>query len=257
MLPAAAILLVFLAYPLALGFWLGLTDTPIGQPGRFVGLANFVSLAHDTVFWLVGLQHDPLHARRQRLQIRPWPLSGAAAQPPAAVQGHDPRRRAAAVRRADGALRDRVLVDLRSAILDYLLDADEDRLHRSFHRLPRRAVERALVGDRRQHLARHPLRRDHPARGPADDFALALRGGDARRRQRLAAVPPCHVSDAHADHRRRHDVLGADDLRRLPARSTRSPAAARSTPRISWRRSRSSGRSPAAISARARRSPTP
>jgi multiple sugar transport system permease protein len=53
MLPATAILLVFLAYPLALGFWLGLTDTLIGQPGRFVGLANFVSLAHDKVFWLV------------------------------------------------------------------------------------------------------------------------------------------------------------------------------------------------------------
>ncbi len=52
MLPAAAILLVFLAYPLGLGFWLGLTDTPIGQRGRFIGLANFVSLAHDSVFWL-------------------------------------------------------------------------------------------------------------------------------------------------------------------------------------------------------------
>ncbi|HEV3044004.1 MAG TPA: sugar ABC transporter permease [Roseiarcus sp.] len=53
MLPAAAILFVFLAYPLGLGFWLGLTDTLIGQTGRFIGLANFVSLAHDTVFWLV------------------------------------------------------------------------------------------------------------------------------------------------------------------------------------------------------------
>jgi multiple sugar transport system permease protein len=53
MLPAGAILLVFLAYPLGLGFWLGLTDTPIGEPGRFVGLANFISLAHDSVFWLV------------------------------------------------------------------------------------------------------------------------------------------------------------------------------------------------------------
>ena len=52
MLPAAAILLIFLAYPLGLGFWLGLTDTLIGQAGRFIGLANFVSLAHDSVFWL-------------------------------------------------------------------------------------------------------------------------------------------------------------------------------------------------------------
>ncbi len=52
MLPAAAILLTFLAYPLALGFWLGLTDASIGDPGHFVGLANFISLANDTIFWL-------------------------------------------------------------------------------------------------------------------------------------------------------------------------------------------------------------
>src|SRR5271167_1693676 len=52
MVPAAAFLLVFLAYPLGLGFWLGMTDATIGQPGRFVGLANFISLAHDQIFWL-------------------------------------------------------------------------------------------------------------------------------------------------------------------------------------------------------------
>ena len=50
--PAAAFLLVFLAYPLGLGFWLGMTDATIGQPGRFVGFANFVSLANDQIFWL-------------------------------------------------------------------------------------------------------------------------------------------------------------------------------------------------------------
>jgi multiple sugar transport system permease protein len=50
--PAAAILLVFLAYPLGLGFWLGMTDASIGQPGHFIGFANFVSLAHDQIFWL-------------------------------------------------------------------------------------------------------------------------------------------------------------------------------------------------------------
>jgi multiple sugar transport system permease protein len=50
--PAAAFLLVFLAYPLGLGFWLGMTNATIGQPGRFVGFANFVSLAHDQIFWL-------------------------------------------------------------------------------------------------------------------------------------------------------------------------------------------------------------
>ncbi len=52
LLPAAALLLVFLTYPLGLGAWLGFTDTTIGRPGRFVGVENFDSLLHDRVFWL-------------------------------------------------------------------------------------------------------------------------------------------------------------------------------------------------------------
>ncbi|KJC59081.1 ABC transporter permease [Bradyrhizobium sp. LTSPM299] len=52
MVPAITILVLFLAYPLALGFWLGMTDTKIGGAGRFIGMANFVSLAKDSVFWL-------------------------------------------------------------------------------------------------------------------------------------------------------------------------------------------------------------
>lgn len=50
--PAAALLLVFLTYPLGLGIWLGLTDTKIGRPGVFIGLENYDSLFHDSVFWL-------------------------------------------------------------------------------------------------------------------------------------------------------------------------------------------------------------
>ena len=53
MLPAAAVLLVFLTYPLGLGFWLGLTDTKIGREGVFIGLDNYVSLFRDDTFWLV------------------------------------------------------------------------------------------------------------------------------------------------------------------------------------------------------------
>jgi len=52
MLPAAAVLLVFLAWPLARGIWLGFTNTTIGREGRFIGFDNFVSLARDSVFWL-------------------------------------------------------------------------------------------------------------------------------------------------------------------------------------------------------------
>jgi multiple sugar transport system permease protein len=47
--PAAAILIVFLTYPLGLGVWLGFTDTKIGRPGVWIGLDNFKYLAGDNV----------------------------------------------------------------------------------------------------------------------------------------------------------------------------------------------------------------
>jgi multiple sugar transport system permease protein len=52
MLPAAAFLLLFLAYPLGLGIWLSFTDARIGRGGNFVGLENYVWLWDDSVFWL-------------------------------------------------------------------------------------------------------------------------------------------------------------------------------------------------------------
>jgi multiple sugar transport system permease protein len=52
MLPAALFLLVFLAYPLGLGVWLGFTDTRIGRSGVFVGLENYEMLWEDSIFWL-------------------------------------------------------------------------------------------------------------------------------------------------------------------------------------------------------------
>lgn len=52
MFPAAALLFVFLAYPLGLGVWMGFTDTRIGRPGVWIGLKNYIRLADDSVFWL-------------------------------------------------------------------------------------------------------------------------------------------------------------------------------------------------------------
>ncbi|MBV9521298.1 MAG: sugar ABC transporter permease [Alphaproteobacteria bacterium] len=52
MLPAAALLLTFLTYPLVLGMWLGFTDTRIDGQGSFIGLGNFLSLVRDSVFLL-------------------------------------------------------------------------------------------------------------------------------------------------------------------------------------------------------------
>jgi multiple sugar transport system permease protein len=52
LLPAAAFLILFLAYPLFLGVWLSFTDARIGRDGIFIGVENYQWLADDAVFWL-------------------------------------------------------------------------------------------------------------------------------------------------------------------------------------------------------------
>jgi len=49
MVPAGALLLVFLTYPLGLGTWLGFTDAKIGRDGVWIGLENFAFLIGDSV----------------------------------------------------------------------------------------------------------------------------------------------------------------------------------------------------------------
>jgi multiple sugar transport system permease protein len=49
LLPAALILIVFLTYPLALGVWLGFTDTKIGRAGGWIGIENYTFLWDDSV----------------------------------------------------------------------------------------------------------------------------------------------------------------------------------------------------------------
>src|SRR5215470_15972381 len=52
MLPTAAILILFLAYPLGLGVWLSFTDARIGRTGAFIGTENYEWLWGDSIFWL-------------------------------------------------------------------------------------------------------------------------------------------------------------------------------------------------------------
>jgi multiple sugar transport system permease protein len=52
MLPAAAFLILFLAYPLGLGVWMSVTDERIGRTGVFIGLENYEWLWNDSIFWL-------------------------------------------------------------------------------------------------------------------------------------------------------------------------------------------------------------
>ena len=50
LLPAIAMLGVFVAYPFVRGIWLSLLDSVVGHEGDFIGLANFVKLWHDSIF---------------------------------------------------------------------------------------------------------------------------------------------------------------------------------------------------------------
>src|SRR3712207_9516695 len=52
MLPAAAILIMFLAYPLFKGVWLSFTVAKLGRNGEFVAIENYEWLCDDKVFWL-------------------------------------------------------------------------------------------------------------------------------------------------------------------------------------------------------------
>jgi multiple sugar transport system permease protein len=49
MLPAVALLIIFLTYPLGLGTWLGFTDAKVGRAGEWIGLENYIYLWGDSV----------------------------------------------------------------------------------------------------------------------------------------------------------------------------------------------------------------
>ena len=52
MVPAGALLLLFLTYPLGLGVFLGFTDAKVGRPGEWIGIENYEWLVTDSVFRL-------------------------------------------------------------------------------------------------------------------------------------------------------------------------------------------------------------
>jgi multiple sugar transport system permease protein len=48
--PAVVLLGVFIAYPFAMGIWLSLSSTSVGNVGEYVGLRNFVKAWNDSIF---------------------------------------------------------------------------------------------------------------------------------------------------------------------------------------------------------------
>ncbi len=51
--PGVLFLLAFVAYPFFYGIFLSLEERRVASQGTFVGFANFVTLAHDAVFWQI------------------------------------------------------------------------------------------------------------------------------------------------------------------------------------------------------------
>src|ERR1700694_698442 len=51
--PGVLFLLAFVAYPFFYGIFLSMQDRRVAAVGTFVGLANFVTLTQDAVFWQV------------------------------------------------------------------------------------------------------------------------------------------------------------------------------------------------------------
>ena len=256
MLPAASLLLLFLSYPLGLGVWLGFTDAKIGRGGMFVGLENYEFLFGDsvarlalfnTIFYttlasilkfLLGLWLALLLNRSLRLTtflravvLLPWIV-------PTALS----------------AIAFWWIFDSQFSIISWVLT--EARHHRPLHRLPGRALERALLDHRSQRLARHSLRRHFAAGRAADHLPGTLRGGCHRRRHAVAALLAHHAAAAHADHRGGDDLLGAVHLHRLPAHLRADPRRAAQRDPPDGDACRSSGPSRAARSAKARRSPS-
>ena len=48
--PGVLILVLFIAYPFVMAIWFSLTSIRVGEPGEFVGLANFAKAWNDTIF---------------------------------------------------------------------------------------------------------------------------------------------------------------------------------------------------------------
>ena len=164
MLPAAGFDILFLAYPLGLVNWI--YHARIGRSGAFIGLENYEWLWDDSVFWMsvfntllytgvasafkfaIGLylalllnQHLPFKAIIRAVVLIPFIVPTVSA------------------------IAFWWLFDSQFSIISW--KPAQARCDRHQHRLSRRRVERALVGDLRQYLARRPVRRHHPARRPA------------------------------------------------------------------------------------------
>ena len=171
--PPVGLLLVFLTYPLGLGIWLAFTDTTIGRSGQLGRPGKLRVPVRGQAVLAGGVLQRVLHRGRDGRKIRARALARAAAEQPSAVQEHPARHHPACPgsfrrcfrRSRSGGSTTRSSRSSRICFVDVL------GLREQLHRLPRLGLAGALVADRRERLARHPVRGDLAARRPADHLA--------------------------------------------------------------------------------------
>ena len=217
MVPAALVLLVFLTYPLGLGTWLGFTDTKIGRPGEWIGLENFEFLWGDAVtrLALFNTIFYTTVASVIKFALGLWLAL--------LLNKHLPFK---AVLRAMVLLPFIVPTALSAIAFWWIYDSQFSIISWALMRMGLIHEYIDFLGDpwnaRFSTIAANiwrgvPFVAITLLAGIADDLALVLRSGEPGRRLALAAVPSRDAAAADADHRGRHDLLGAVHVHRLPA----------------------------------------
>jgi multiple sugar transport system permease protein len=216
MLPAAVLLLCFSPIRSARRL-AGLHRHARRPPGIFIGLENYEWLWDDSIFWLSVFNTLLYTIVASMLKFASAFGSRCCSTSNLPFKAFI-RGRADPVHRADRALRHRLLVDLRFAVLDHFLVADRDGLIDS-----RTSISSAIRQWARASVIAANVWRGVPfvaitllaglqTVSPSLYEAATLDGASA-----LAALPLRHAAAADAHHRGHHDLLGAVHLHRFPA----------------------------------------
>ena len=199
--PIALLLTAISFYPALYAVWLAMTDANLLRLARaqFIGFDNFLRLIDDPIF-LQGLW------RTLRWDLAVVFIELAIALPIALFLNLNFRGR--------GIVRAAVVVPyiippaVTALMWVYMFDGNfgvgerpsgAARPDRSLRLLAQRSNRRVLGHRRRDGLGRSAADGHHHPCGAADHSRGALRGGEGRRRQCVAALPVRHAAAAHAD----------------------------------------------------------
>ena len=114
LVPTMVLLGLFIAYPFVRGILLSVTNSRVGVPGDFVGLANFYKIWNDPIFRTAVCNTFLYTAVTTVFKLALGLWLAHAAQPQLQGQGLHPRLHPAALHHPDGAVDLRLEVDVRS-----------------------------------------------------------------------------------------------------------------------------------------------